>query len=190
MKKMVDMINYEIEYVLRPVSAPIRPSTAPRLRTNRRARSSRPDQRSNTYNNNNNNTRKNRNNNNSNGGYPRVYPGVSRSVSDHGGEGVMRPSSSGGQAPRLSPDHERYQERPRTAPPRPRPAPHRSPTRPNYKEEVYNQSRLVLRYIGHPDHRARDRNYNIGARSDPMPAYLDEVDQSRYSVDIVIFLFR
>ena len=57
------MINYEIEYVLRPVSAPIRFVTSfsrlipqfpltragsgggPRLRTNRRARSSRPDQR-------------------------------------------------------------------------------------------------------------------------------------------------
>ena len=45
---------------------------------------------------------------------------------------------------------------------RPRTAPHRSPTRPNYKEEVYNQSRVVLRYIGHPEHRARDRNYSIG----------------------------
>ena len=46
--------------------------------------------------------------------------------------------------------------------PRPRTAPHRSPTRPNYKEEIYKQSRVVLRYVGHPDHRARDRNESIG----------------------------
>ena len=31
-----------------------------------------------------------------------------------------------------------------------------------YGVQVYTQSRVVLRYVGHPDHRARDRNYNIG----------------------------
>lgn len=33
---------------------------------------------------------------------------------------------------------------------------------PFYQEEVYNQSKIVLRYIGHPDHRARDRHNRIG----------------------------
>ena len=28
--------------------------------------------------------------------------------------------------------------------------------------QVYNQSRIVLRYVGHPEHRARDRNTSIG----------------------------
>ena len=167
---MVDMINYEIEYVMRPVSAPIRSNNGgPRLRTNRRARSSRPDQRGGGH-----------SNGRGHHGYPRV--GVTRSHSDHAmvrpassgqgtmGQGVMvRPASSGA----LLPPQDRDQgviERPRTAP-------HRSPTRPHYKEEVYNQSKVVLRYVGHPDHRARDRNYNIGrhGRAEPMPAYLDEV---------------
>ena len=151
---MVDMINYEIEYVMRPVSAPIRSNNnngGPRLRTNRRARSSRPDQRGGhgrgQY-----------------AGYPRV--GVTRSHSDHA---MVRPASSGAALPARD---QGVIERPRTAP-------HRSPTRPHYKEEVYNQSKVVLRYVGHPDHRARDRNYNIGrhGRTEPMPAYLDEVSE-------------
>ena len=75
---------------------------------------------------------------------------------------------------------------------RPRTAPHRSPTRPHYKEEMYKQSQIVLRYIGHPDHRARDRNSRIsrGGRSAPMPAYLDEVtvlQQPRGSYTLEVF---
>ena len=75
---------------------------------------------------------------------------------------------------------------------RPRTAPHRSPTRPHYKEERYKQSQVVLRYIGHPDHRARDRNSRIsrGGRPAPMPAYLDEVtvlQQPRGSYTLEVF---
>ena len=63
---------------------------------------------------------------------------------------------------------------------------------------MYTQSKIVLRYVGHPEHRARDRNTSIGekvinrncdsftipgrsgggapgGRHAPMPAYLDEV---------------
>ena len=75
---------------------------------------------------------------------------------------------------------------------RPRTAPHRSPTRPHYKEEMYKQSQIVLRYIGHPDHRARDRNSRISrsGRPAPMPAYLDEVtvlQQPRGSYTLEVF---
>ena len=34
--------------------------------------------------------------------------------------------------------------------------------------QVYNQSRIVLRYVGHPEHRARDRNTSIGEWSPTM----------------------
>ena len=88
----MDMINYEIEYVLRPVSAPIRAGSGggPRLRTNRRARSSRPDQRGRgqqplgpVYGE---SVRSQ-----GGGGYPRV---MARSSSEHSlSQGVTRPAS-------------------------------------------------------------------------------------------------
>ena len=78
-------------------------------------------------------------------------------------------------------------ERPRTAPPR-------SPARQQRQEEFKSQTKIVLRYIGHPDHRSRDRNYKIGrnggSRLTPMPAYLDEVtvlQQPRGSYNLEVF---
>ena len=57
---------------------------------------------------------------------------------------------------------------------------------------MYKQSQIVLRYIGHPDHRARDRNSRISrsGRPAPMPAYLDEVtvlQQPRGSYTLEVF---
>ena len=156
---MVDMINYEVEYVLRPVSAPIRPaSKGPKLRTNRRARSSHPGGRARLY----------ERSEPGGGGYPRVTTGIVRSRSAHGMQEASRPL-----------------ERPSTAP-------HRSPSRPHYKEEMYKQSQIVLQYIGHPDHRARDRNSRISrnGRQGPMPTYLDEVtvlQQPRGSYTLEVF---
>jgi hypothetical protein len=46
--------------------------------------------------------------------------------------------------------------RPKTAPTRRTVRP-RSPSHPNYKEEAYLQSTVVLRYVGHTDHYTRQR---------------------------------
>ena len=158
------MINYEVEYVLRPVSAPVRPGPkGPKLRTNRRARSSQPGGRARVY-----ERSDGGGGGGGGGGYPRVTGGMVRSSSAHGVHSANSPV-----------------ERPRTAP-------HRSPTRPHYKEEMYKQSQIVLRYIGHPDHRARDRNSRISrtGRQAPMPAYLDEItvlQQPRGSYTLEVF---
>ena len=84
--------------------------------------------------------------------------------------------------------------RPVTAPARSRRA--RSPTHPNYKEEAYLQSTVVLRYAGHTDHytrlesRARHRAHRKSQRLPPLPAHVDEVmieQQPRGSYVLEVF---
>ena len=96
MKKVVDMINYEVEYVLRPVSAPIRPGPkGPKLRTNRRARSSQPGGRARVY-----ESSGDGGGGGGGGGYPRVSGGMVRSSSAHG---VQTASNQGVERPRTAP---------------------------------------------------------------------------------------
>ena len=104
MRKVVEMVNYELEYVLRPRTAPARGPGPPRLNTDRRARSST-------------GRRAARGQGGQGAGYPRVDP--PRAASAH----PLRPTGKG-----------REGGRGRSQAPRPRTAPPRSPTRPNYKE--------------------------------------------------------
>ncbi|XP_023342787.1 glutamate-rich protein 3 [Eurytemora carolleeae] len=187
-KKIVDIINYEIEYVLRPVSAPARRVNGPKLRTSRRARSSTGRQHG-------------RQVSTSINGYPRVP--ATRSSSAHpfntdkyavqAIEPSRRPQSSNASKQIRNicvPENEFNSQNPRpNTAPQPR---HRSPTRPNYKEEEYKQSSITLRYIGNVEHRARMRNKNIGKKglSPVIPAYLDEVtvhQQPRGSYTLEVF---
>ena len=72
----------------------------------------------------------------------------------------------------------------------------RSPSHPNYKEEAYNLSTVVLRYVGHPDRfvqsesRARHRAHRRRSRLPPLPLHLDEVtieQQPRGSYVLEVF---
>ena len=72
----------------------------------------------------------------------------------------------------------------------------RSPSHPNYKEEAYLQSTVVLRYVGHTDHytrlesRARHRAHRKSQRLPPLPAHVDEVtieQQPRGSYVLEVF---
>ena len=81
----------------------------------------------------------------------------------------------------------------RKLPRQPRP---RSPSHPNYKEDVYNLSTVVLRYVGHPDRfvqsesRARHRAHRRRSRLPPLPLHLDEVtieQQPRGSYVLEVF---
>ena len=72
----------------------------------------------------------------------------------------------------------------------------RSPSHPNYKEEAYLQSTVVLRYVGHTDHytrlesRARHRAHRRSQRLPPLPAHVDEVtieQQPRGSYVLEVF---
>nr|XP_040565747.1 glutamate-rich protein 3-like [Lepeophtheirus salmonis] len=85
--------------------------------------------------------------------------------------------------------------RPRTAPTSQSCTPH-SPTHPNYKEENYLLSTVVLRYVGHPDHyvrsesRARYRKHRQSKRLPPLPSHLDEItieQQPRGSYVLEVF---
>ena len=85
--------------------------------------------------------------------------------------------------------------RPKTAPARRAVRP-RSPSHPNYKEEAYLQSTVVLRYVGHTDHytrlesRARHRAHRKSQRLPPLPAHVDEVtieQQPRGSYVLEVF---
>ena len=85
--------------------------------------------------------------------------------------------------------------RPKTAPTRRAVRP-RSPSHPNYKEEAYLQSTVVLRYVGHTDHytrlesRARHRAHRKSQRLPPLPAHVDEVtieQQPRGSYVLEVF---
>ena len=85
--------------------------------------------------------------------------------------------------------------RPKTAPSRRAVRP-RSPSHPNYKEEAYLQSTVVLRYVGHTDHytrlesRARHRAHRKSQRLPPLPAHVDEVtieQQPRGSYVLEVF---
>ena len=87
--------------------------------------------------------------------------------------------------------------RPVTAPARSRrQVRQRSPSHPNYKEEAYLQSSVVLRYVGHTDHytrlesRARHRAHRKSQRLPPLPAHVDEVtieQQPRGSYVLEVF---
>ena len=72
----------------------------------------------------------------------------------------------------------------------------RSPSHPNYKEEAYNLSTVVLRYVGHPDRfvqsesRAKHRAHRKRSRLPPLPLHLDEVtieQQPRGSYVLEVF---
>ena len=72
----------------------------------------------------------------------------------------------------------------------------RSPSHPNYKEEAYNLSTVVLRYVGHPDRfvqsesRARHRAHRQRSRLPALPLHLDEVtieQQPRGSYVLEVF---
>ena len=157
MKKAVDSINYEIEYVLRPRTAPFREKAGPpRLRTSARAgRSHSLEQ-----------CERNKAISCGGGGFPRITGRRSRSPHPRSPNGVVpvlkktNKSQERGKTSRnievvtfkVNPSNKENEPRPQTAPQ----SIYRSPTHPNYKEEEYIQSKIVLRYDG-PGEGARDQ---------------------------------
>lgn len=202
---LLNFLNFEIKYILRPRSAPNRytrrlPPNDRRAQSARRPRSNR---RIGTS--------------TSTTGYPKVN-GVRTKSLEHNPTSMDDTVFGGTTSSKDKGEHVRNIEvperefsrssqsvspirnpplRPSTAPVRPVRQPRaRSPSHPNYKEEAYLQSTVVLRYVGHTDHyarlesRARHRAHRKSCQLPPLPAHVDEVtieQQPRGSYVLEVF---
>ncbi|XP_059090211.1 glutamate-rich protein 3-like [Tigriopus californicus] len=137
---LINFLNFEIEYILRPQSAPIRYRGSPRLHTHQRAHSAK------------------RLNLTSRYGYPKVTNQRSKSA-DRPPEQQSHQPIRNIEIPEtqfVSSKDPSKKSRPFTAPPRSRPKSNRrsrlrSQSHPNYKEDEYLKTKVVLQYVGLSD---------------------------------------